>query len=136
MRRTFPCFIVRKLSNFLISYCSIDHGLNLVELLSQNYLWLDFLNFYLYIFLPKKYKYSTITSKKDLECEHPVSSPASQPDMDIYLPISYMNLNCIFSLFSFKLTDYTHPSFLTLLFTDIGILTPSAVSDELVKLYQ
>lgn len=33
------------------------------------------------------------------------------------------------------LIDYTEPSLLTLLFTDIGILTPSAVSDELVKLY-
>lgn len=33
------------------------------------------------------------------------------------------------------LIDYTQPSLLTLLFTDIGILTPSAVSDELVKLY-
>jgi len=33
------------------------------------------------------------------------------------------------------LIDFTHPSFITLLFTDIGILTPSAVSDELVKLY-
>jgi translation initiation factor eIF-2B subunit alpha len=31
--------------------------------------------------------------------------------------------------------DYTPPEFLTLLFTDIGILTPSAVSDELIKLY-
>ena len=31
--------------------------------------------------------------------------------------------------------DYTQPSLITLLFTDIGILTPSAVSDELVKLY-
>jgi translation initiation factor eIF-2B subunit alpha len=31
--------------------------------------------------------------------------------------------------------DYTPPQFLTLLFTDIGILTPSAVSDELIKLY-
>lgn len=31
--------------------------------------------------------------------------------------------------------DYTDPSLLTLLFTDIGILSPSAVSDELVKLY-
>ena len=51
-----------------------------------------------------KYKYSTITSVKDLENEHP-------------------------------LIDYTQPSLLTLLFTDIGILTPSAVSDELVKLY-
>lgn len=51
-----------------------------------------------------KYKYSTISSVKDLEKEHP-------------------------------LIDYTQPSLLTLLFTDIGIFTPSAVSDELVKLY-
>jgi len=33
------------------------------------------------------------------------------------------------------LVDYTPPSYLTLLFTDLGILTPSAVSDELIKLY-
>lgn len=33
------------------------------------------------------------------------------------------------------LIDYTHPMFITLLITDIGILTTSAVSDELVKLY-
>lgn len=52
----------------------------------------------------KQYKYSTITSGKDLQFEHP-------------------------------LIDYTQPSLITLLFTDIGILTPSAVSDELVKLY-
>lgn len=32
-------------------------------------------------------------------------------------------------------SDYTPPQYLTLLFTDIGILTPSAVSDELIKLY-
>jgi len=31
--------------------------------------------------------------------------------------------------------DYTPPQHLTLLFTDLGILTPSAVSDELIKLY-
>ena len=31
--------------------------------------------------------------------------------------------------------DYTAPQFLTLLFTDLGILTPSAVSDELIQLY-
>ncbi|XP_014664905.1 PREDICTED: translation initiation factor eIF-2B subunit alpha-like [Priapulus caudatus] len=31
--------------------------------------------------------------------------------------------------------DYTPPSFITLLFTDLGVLTPSAVSDELIKLY-
>jgi translation initiation factor eIF-2B subunit alpha len=31
--------------------------------------------------------------------------------------------------------DYTPPDFISLLFTDCGILTPSAVSDELIKLY-
>lgn len=31
--------------------------------------------------------------------------------------------------------DFTPPEFLTLLFTDLGVLTPSAVSDELIKLY-
>lgn len=33
------------------------------------------------------------------------------------------------------LVDYTPPAYITLLFTDLGILTPSAVSDELIKLY-
>jgi len=33
------------------------------------------------------------------------------------------------------LVDYTNPSLITLLFTDLGILTPSAVSDELIQLY-
>ncbi|XP_078454565.1 translation initiation factor eIF2B subunit alpha isoform X2 [Lampetra planeri] len=32
-------------------------------------------------------------------------------------------------------TDYTPPAFLTLLITDLGVLTPSAVSDELIQLY-
>lgn len=33
------------------------------------------------------------------------------------------------------MVDYTPPAFINLLFTDLGILTPSAVSDELIKLY-
>lgn len=33
------------------------------------------------------------------------------------------------------LVDYTPPQFITLLFTDIGVLTPSGVSDELIKIY-
>jgi translation initiation factor 2B subunit (eIF-2B alpha/beta/delta family) len=37
--------------------------------------------------------------------------------------------------FESPLCDYTPPEFITLLFTDLGILTPSAVSDELIKLY-
>jgi len=33
------------------------------------------------------------------------------------------------------LVDYTPPNYIALLFTDLGILTPAAVSDELIKLY-
>uniref|UniRef100_G3MQ58 Translation initiation factor eIF2B subunit alpha n=1 Tax=Amblyomma maculatum TaxID=34609 RepID=G3MQ58_AMBMU len=33
------------------------------------------------------------------------------------------------------MVDYTPPEYITLLFTDLGILTTSAVSDELIKLY-
>jgi len=32
--------------------------------------------------------------------------------------------------------DYTPPEYITLLFTDRGVLTPAAVSDELIQLYQ
>lgn len=32
--------------------------------------------------------------------------------------------------------DYTPADCITLLFTDLGILTPAAVSDELIRLYQ
>lgn len=31
--------------------------------------------------------------------------------------------------------DYTPPAYITLLFTELGVLTPAAVSDELIKLY-
>jgi len=31
--------------------------------------------------------------------------------------------------------DYTPPLYITLLFTELGVLTPAAVSDELIKLY-
>lgn len=33
-------------------------------------------------------------------------------------------------------TDYTPPQYIAMLFTDLGVLTPSAVSDELIQLYQ
>ncbi len=32
--------------------------------------------------------------------------------------------------------DFTPAQLMTLLFTDLGVLTPAAVSDELIKLYQ
>jgi translation initiation factor eIF-2B subunit alpha len=36
---------------------------------------------------------------------------------------------------SHPIIDYTPPLYITLLITDLGVLTPSAVSDELIKLY-
>ncbi|KAF0982766.1 hypothetical protein FDP41_010745 [Naegleria fowleri] len=33
------------------------------------------------------------------------------------------------------ISDFTPPKYITMLFTDLGILTPSGVSDELIKLY-
>ena len=41
-------------------------------------------------------------------------------------PVSFVSPAC----------DYTPAEYITLLFTDLGVLTPSAVSDELIKLYQ
>lgn len=40
------------------------------------------------------------------------------------------NIDCYFNY-----CDYTDPEFITLLFTDIGIFTPSAVSDELIQMF-
>jgi translation initiation factor eIF-2B subunit alpha len=37
--------------------------------------------------------------------------------------------------YSYSFCDYTPPEFITLLFTDIGIFTPSAVSDELIQMF-
>lgn len=34
------------------------------------------------------------------------------------------------------LIDFTPAEYITLLFTDMGVFTPAAVSDELIKLYQ
>lgn len=31
--------------------------------------------------------------------------------------------------------DFTPPAYISLLFTDLGVLTPAAVSDELIQLY-
>ena len=48
---------------------------------------------------------------------------------------SVINANCNDLINEHPQVDYTPPGYLTLLFTDLGILTPSAVSDELIKLY-
>jgi translation initiation factor eIF-2B subunit alpha len=38
--------------------------------------------------------------------------------------------------FSHPTIDFTPAEYITLLFTDLGVLTPAAVSDELIRLYQ
>ena len=49
---------------------------------------------------------------------------------------------CFFVIFALAVNDlksptvdYTSAEYITLLFTDLGVLTPSAVSDELIRLY-
>ena len=37
---------------------------------------------------------------------------------------------------SSSILDYTAPEYISELFTDIGIFTPAAVSDELIKFFQ
>ncbi|XP_027336043.1 translation initiation factor eIF-2B subunit alpha-like isoform X3 [Abrus precatorius] len=55
-------------------------------------------------------------------------APALRP-VDFGVPIpSKVEVEC-------SARDYTPPQYLTLLFTDLGVLTPSVVSDELIQLY-
>lgn len=54
-----------------------------------------------------------------------------QTHMELERPSSTTNLSTTNPFF-----DYTPPGYISLMFTDLGVLTPSAVSDELIKLYQ
>mmetsp|Transcript_1387 Transcript_1387/g.2020 ORF Transcript_1387/g.2020 Transcript_1387/m.2020 type:complete len:373 (+) Transcript_1387:101-1219(+) len=60
-------------------------------------------------------------------CEEKDSSPSAVPGL-VKIPQEVKVDN--------PLCDYTPAKYITLLFTDLGVLTPSAVSDELIKLYQ
>jgi len=67
--------------------------------------------------------------------------PLTQKDLESLTPIGQLNYPPELPrdpLITYKgpTLDYTPPSYISLLFTDLGILTPSAVSDELIKLYQ
>ena len=61
--------------------------------------------------------------------EYPVSQ-ADLPDEYLYPPSKRGDQEP-----GSPLVDYTPPVLISLLFTDLGILTPSAVSDELINLY-
>lgn len=71
--------------------------------------------------LTESFKFSRLfpLNQQDLPMEYKFTNPDKVTDLKKQHP----------------LVDYTPPSYITLLFTDLGILTPSAVSDELIKLY-
>ncbi|XP_039144380.1 translation initiation factor eIF-2B subunit alpha-like [Dioscorea cayenensis subsp. rotundata] len=71
----------------------------------------------------ESYKFARLypLDQKDLE-------PAIRPiDFGVPIPSGVEVEECA--------RDYTPPQYLTLLFTDLGVLTPSVVSDELIRLY-
>ncbi|EEZ97197.1 Translation initiation factor eIF-2B subunit alpha-like Protein [Tribolium castaneum] len=74
--------------------------------------------------LTESFKFSRLfpLNQGDLPPEYKYSASARQLDERDFKKIH-------------PLVDYTPPFYITLLFTDLGILTPSAVSDELIKLY-
>ncbi|XP_045466040.1 translation initiation factor eIF-2B subunit alpha [Harmonia axyridis] len=71
--------------------------------------------------LVESFKFSRIfpLNNRDIPNEYKYINPDSITDMKRTHP----------------LVDYTPPSFINLLFTDLGILTTSGVSDELIRLY-
>ena len=58
-----------------------------------------------------------------------IKNPINSANNDDKLKTNHMN--------SFiPKVDFTPSEYITLLFTDLGVLTPAAVSDELIRLYQ
>ena len=55
-------------------------------------------------------------------------------DLLVY-PVSESKTNEV-TLFDSPSIDFTPSEYISLLFTDLGVLTPAAVSDALIKLYQ
>ena len=54
--------------------------------------------------------------------------PLSMKDFDFAIKETIEN-------FDNPIADFTPPEYITLLFTDLGTFTPSAVSDELIQFY-
>ena len=70
---------------------------------------------------------TTTTTTSSTEIDSTSSSSSLHPYI-VHLPSSVRIEN--------PTVDFTPAKFITLLFTDLGVLTPSAVSDELIRLYQ
>lgn len=56
----------------------------------------------------------------------------NKPD---YIPVETSTDPPDHSVILNPISDYTPPKYISLLFTDLGILTPSGISDELIKLF-
>mmetsp|Transcript_27182 Transcript_27182/g.58200 ORF Transcript_27182/g.58200 Transcript_27182/m.58200 type:complete len:393 (-) Transcript_27182:210-1388(-) len=68
---------------------------------------------------------ATATKGAENEPKQPNGSKQSFAPVDLPENVGVENSPC----------DFTPAKFITLLFTDLGVLTPSAVSDELIRLY-
>lgn len=78
----------------------------------------------------ESYKFSRIypLRQRDLPCSDKYKEPWHPllPEVTVSKGIQFEN----------PASDFTPPSLISLLFTDLGVLTPAAVSDELIRLYQ
>jgi len=61
--------------------------------------------------------------------------PLSQRELPDNFKFSARTLRAADTGHAHPLVDYTPPRYISLLFTDLGVLTPAAVSDELIQLY-
>ena len=76
----------------------------------------------------ESYKFARLypLHQKDLPIRATSFEPAIQGPVPLDKSVRLMNPQ----------VDFTPAKFIKLLFTDLGVLTPSAVSDELIRLYQ
>lgn len=68
-------------------------------------------------------------------CMHAASDQSARPAVDDGLLSCVLWRLCCGVQVDNPSRDYTPPSCISLLVTDLGVLTPAAVSDELIQLY-
>lgn len=64
--------------------------------------------------------------------------PLSQADPDLPTELGHVDFGPLVprgATVEHRSRDYTPPQYISLLITNLGVLTPAAVSDELIKLY-
>jgi translation initiation factor eIF-2B subunit alpha len=80
---------------------------------------------------------SAMFTGADKEKEKEKADSASSKSRNRSRSASVTSQQCSSKFEHLNLTiDFTPAEYITLLFTDLGVLTPAAVSDELIRLYQ